>query len=65
MQFKKVHPIDPQQNEKAQESSSVKRLQDLLLEDQSDSPTSLYSGRCGFSDDDYEVFLTKKNCYLQ
>ncbi|KAL7596995.1 hypothetical protein Lser_V15G30708 [Lactuca serriola] len=52
--FKKVHPIDPQKNEKAQKSSSVKRLQDLLLEDQSDSPTSLYSGSCGFSDDDSE-----------
>ncbi|KAI3505102.1 hypothetical protein L1887_27007 [Cichorium endivia] len=57
--FKKVHPIDPQKDEKVsdektQESSGVKRLQDLLMEDQSDSPTSLYSGSCGFSDDDSE-----------
>ncbi|KAL4565781.1 hypothetical protein LXL04_029887 [Taraxacum kok-saghyz] len=57
--FKKVHPIYPQKNgndfdDKAHVGSSVKRLQDLLMEDQSDSPTSIYSGSLDFSDDDSE-----------
>ncbi|KAK9068062.1 hypothetical protein SSX86_012173 [Deinandra increscens subsp. villosa] len=62
--FGKVHPIDLQQNTNAtivesyvsnevSETSSIKQLQDLLMEDQSDS-YSLYSGISDFSDDDFE-----------
>ncbi|KAI3703374.1 hypothetical protein L1987_73400 [Smallanthus sonchifolius] len=63
--FVKVHPIiDLQQNtnsaivestvsKKASETSSIKRLQDLLMDDQPDSH-SLYSGISDFSDDDFE-----------
>ncbi|KVH91984.1 Armadillo-type fold, partial [Cynara cardunculus var. scolymus] len=55
--FKKVHPIDPQQG--------IKRLQDLLLEDQSDSPTSLYSGTTHFEDQDSEENADKFDTSLR
>lgn len=70
-----MHPIDhPQQNahagivegsvsKKACESSSIKRLQDLLLEDQSDSH-SLYSGTSEYADDGSEVISKKSTSFF-
>lgn len=62
-----MHPIDPQQNEhaatiepsvsnKVSEKSSIKRLKDLLLEDQSDT-SSLYSDTSEYAVDDSQVLL--------
>ncbi|GJR83940.1 hypothetical protein Tco_0154725, partial [Tanacetum coccineum] len=61
----KVYPIDPQENEhaatieqtvsnKVLENSSDKRLQDLLLEDQSDT-YSVCSDTSEYADDDSHV----------
>ncbi|PWA47331.1 transducin/WD40 repeat-like superfamily protein [Artemisia annua] len=65
----KVHPIDPQQNEhaatieptvsnKVSEKSGVKRLQDLLLEDQSDT-SSLYSDTSEYAVDDAQEYVVE------
>ncbi|KAK1418987.1 hypothetical protein QVD17_28141 [Tagetes erecta] len=64
--FVKVQPIDLQHNTNAAivqssvsknvyETSSVKRLQDLLIEEQSDSH-SLYSGTTDIGDEDFEEY---------
>lgn len=69
MQFVKVHPIDLQQNTNADilqssvskrvyKTTSIKSLQDHLIEDQSDSH-SICSGTTDFCDDYFEVFLKK------
>ncbi|KAL8210166.1 hypothetical protein R6Q57_006898 [Mikania cordata] len=73
--FGKVHPIDLQQNtnsaivetsvsKKASETLRIKRLQDLLMEDESDTH-SLYSGISDFSDDDFEEYGDKFKRSLQ
>jgi len=70
-----VHPVDLQHNTNAvivqnsvsknvYETSSIKRLQDLLTEEQSDSH-SLYSGTTEFGDEDFEVFLKKLKTFFE
>nr|XP_043629685.1 putative E3 ubiquitin-protein ligase LIN isoform X2 [Erigeron canadensis] len=75
--FVKVHPIvHPQQNanddilegsvsKKVIENTSVKRLQDLLLEDQSDSQSLFSDASDLVPDDDFERLLTAAESYNQ